>query len=65
VTFPHSQDEEKCNFIHDNISVLYGVQPMKVDQLLKTCTCGRALTYAPEVSFVNLVKTETLNQEKK
>ena len=44
-----------CPFVHDNIEFLYGVPPMRRDQLPKKCTCGAELTYADVVCFVNPV----------
>jgi len=41
-----------CHFIHDNIDVLYGVEPKPVASLPKICTCGAALTYAESLLFV-------------
>ncbi len=40
-----------CHFTHDNIAVLHGVKPTPVEELPATCTCGRPLTYAPQVFF--------------
>ena len=44
-----------CPFIHDNIKVLYGVEPMARQDLPTKCICGATLTYADEVVFVNKV----------
>lgn len=41
-----------CPFIHDNIKVLYGVEPMARQDLPTKCVCGATLTYADEVVFV-------------
>lgn len=45
---------EMCPFEHDNIQFLYHVTPTPVEDLPKTCTCGKPLTYHPDgVYFVN------------
>jgi hypothetical protein len=44
-----------CPFEHENISMLFGVPFMPIEQLPKICTCGCPLTYADEVAFVNEV----------
>jgi hypothetical protein len=45
-------DMSECPFKHENIKVLYGVEPMSNEKLPKICTCGAPLTYADEVIFV-------------
>jgi hypothetical protein len=42
-----------CNFKHENIDVLFGVDPTPIEDLPKVCTCGAAITYAAEVAFVS------------
>jgi hypothetical protein len=44
--------ENECPFIHENIGILYGVEPMPIDQLPTTCGCGAPLTYTDMVVFV-------------
>lgn len=51
----------KCAFRHDDIDTLYGVPPMPIADLPKTCGCGRALTYAAEVVFVNRIEVPMPN----
>ena len=43
----------ECPFIHDDIGVLYGVPVMPIEELPKTCTCGRPLVYRDTVVFVS------------
>jgi hypothetical protein len=45
-------DPATCPFIHDNIERLFGVQPMKREDLPKTCTCGAPLTYSKDLVFI-------------
>lgn len=47
-----------CPFIHDDISVLYGVPTMPREELPKICTCGKSLTYADIVWFVSMPSFE-------
>lgn len=42
-----------CGFIHKDISILYGVEPMPVEELPKVCTCGEPLTYCEPVLFAS------------
>lgn len=46
-----------CNYKHEDIGVLYGVEPTSTDQLPKVCVCGAEITYAEKVCFVSLPKT--------
>lgn len=43
-----------CLFPHENISILFGVPEMPIEDLPKVCTCGAPLTYADEVAFVEV-----------
>ena len=53
MTFPHDQDDEKCNLVHTNISTLYGTPVTPIKDLPAECTCGASLTYADNLVFVN------------
>lgn len=44
-----------CAFIHDNIDMLYGVDPGDYDKLPMVCSCGAPITYANTVAFINLI----------
>jgi hypothetical protein len=50
-----------CVFLHDNISMLFGVPEQPIEQLPKICVCGAASTYAEEVAFVS---APTLEEQK-
>ena len=41
-----------CPFIHDDISMLYGVPLMPREELPRVCLCGAPLTYASLIIFV-------------
>lgn len=51
-------DPEDCPFIHDNIEVLYEVEPCPIEDLPTKCWCGHDLTYADEVYFVSVLDPE-------
>lgn len=50
----------ECAFVHDDIEVLYGVPPVDAEDLPKTCTCGRPLTYSRHLLFVQQRPIETV-----
>jgi hypothetical protein len=45
--------DDYCQLMHDDIDTLFGVEPMPVEKLPKTCECGAPLTYAADVTFVS------------
>lgn len=57
MVWPHDSDDEKCNFVHDNIDLIQG-PPVPRELLPATCVCGRQLTYADEIQFFFVVHPE-------
>jgi hypothetical protein len=55
---PYKNADGSCAMIHENINTLYHVPPMPIEDLPRTCACGRALTYAEDVVFVNVLQPE-------
>ena len=43
----------ECPWKHEDIDTLYGVSPCPVEDLPTECSCGKRLSYAAEVCFVN------------
>lgn len=44
--------DDPCPFQHDNIDRLFGVPPMEIKDLPQTCFCGKKITYAETVVFL-------------
>lgn len=54
---------KECPWPHDDISVLFGVEPTPIVNLPKVCVCGHSITYAKEVIFAVKVRENVAGSE--